>query len=472
MKKFFSMLVAFATIFAFVGCEPDQPETPTTPTKLKKPTALKITEKTASSFTVEWAKVENAASYVVMFQAETYPTTETKYSFTDVEPGQYKVQVMAVAAAGSNYKDSSYAEIDVKIIPADTGDWFTQELTLGTDEEQGWYPTNSIYVTWQGTDVEEVQYGLFPSIILEGVDDATIKANLNVLNQYYEDIASEEGLTLVFDQLDPATEYTVCALATSKWGYEIFVKNTITTESAEMDASVEPWIGTWNVAIDKTMRYFADGQYLGAEILDEPIEKTWTVTFYPQYSNTVMITGISCIFTGEEDMPALGFIDANGNLNLLAGITVSSEYEGYTPTWGASFTIEEYGCGNVVWFPFRGLGQDPETGDDLFYAPYTMELNGTTATSVANNTTLYKKAEDGTETELVATPDSFEIYAISNKGAGAVYGDFSNGGDVRVATGTYTLTKAEAAAPAMSAKKLGVKVKFPEAKLTNTIFVR
>lgn len=472
MKKFFSMLVAFATIFALVGCESGQEQTPTTPTKLKKPTALKITEKTNNSFTIEWAKVENAASYVVMFQAQTYPTTETKYSFTDVEPGQYKVQVMAVAAAGSNYKDSSYAEIDVKIIPADTGDWFTQELALGTNEENGWYPTNAIYVTWQGTDVEEVQYGLFPSSVLEGVDDETIKKNLNVLDQYYDDIASEEGLTLVFDQLNPATEYTVCALAISKWGYEIFVKNSITTESAEMAAEAEPWIGTWNVVADKTLRMFANGQYLDSEILDEPIEKTWTITFYPQYSNTVMITGISNIFTGEEDMPALGFIDADGNLNLLAGITVADAYNGYTPTWCPSFTVEEFGCGNSVWFPFQGLGQDPETGEDLFYAPYTMVLNGTTATSVANNADLYTEAEDGTKTELVAVPDAFEIFAVSAQGQTAVYGDFSNGGDVRLTSGTYTLTKAEAAAPAMSAKKLGVKVKFPEAKLTNNLFVR
>ena len=100
-----------------------------------------------------------------------------------------------------------------------------------------------------------------------------------------------------------------------------------------------------------------------------------------------------------------------------------------------------------------------------------MTLNGTTATSTANVTTLYAKI-DNEEIELAATPDSFEIYAISNQGAGAVYGDFKNGGDVRVATGTYTLTKAEAAAPAMSAKKPGVKVKFPEAKLTNKLFVR
>ena len=469
MKKFFSMLVAFATIFAFVGCESGEEQTPTTPTKLKKPTALKITEKTNNSFTIEWAKVENAASYVVVFDAQTYPTTETKYSFTDVEPGQYKVQVMAVAAAGSNYKDSSYAEIDVKIIPADTGDWFTQELNLGTDEERGWYPTNSIYVTWQGTDVEEVQYQVFPSYILEGVDDATIKKNLNVLDRYYEDIASEKGLTLVFDQLNPATEYTVCALAISKWGYEIFAKNSITTESAEMDALVEPWLGTWNVATDKTLRYFADGQYLGGEILDEPIEKTWTIAFYPQYSNTVMITGISCIFTGEDDMPALGFIDANGNLNLLVGITVANAYNGYTPTWCPSFTIEENGHANIVWHPFQGLGQDPETGNNLFYAPYTMVLDGTTATSVANNTTLY--SNDGV-TEFIAVPNAFEIFAVNAEYQTAVYGDFDNGGDVRVATGTYTMTKAEAAAPAMSAKKLGVKVKFPEAKLTNNLFIR
>lgn len=469
MKKFFSMLVAFATIFALVGCESGQEQTPTTPTKLKKPTALKITEKTNNSFTIEWAKVENAASYVVVFDAQTYPTTETKYSFTDVEPGQYKVQVMAVAAAGSNYKDSSYAEIDVKIIPADTGDWFTQELALGTDEENGWYPTNSIYVTWQGTDVEEVQYGVFPTVVLEGVDDATIKKNLKVLNQYYDDIASEEGLTLVFDQLNPATEYTVCALAISKWGYEIFAKNSITTESAEMATEVEPWIGTWNVASDKTLRYYANGQYLAAEILDEGIERTWTISFYPQYSNTVMLTGVSDIFTGEDDMPALGFIDANGNLNLLAGITVANEYNGNTPTWCPSFTIDgEYGCGNPVYFPFYGLGKDEE-GNDNYYAPYTMTLNGTTATSTANVTTLYAKI-DNEEIELAATPDSFEIYAVGKEGV-AVYG-VGVDSDARLSSGTFTLTKAEAAAPAMSAKKLGVKVKFPEAKLTNTIFVR
>ena len=471
MKKFFSMLVAFATIFAFVACEGTEEPAPTTPTKLKKP-VLKLAEKTETGFTIEWTAVENAASYVVMFQAVTYPTTETQYSFTDLEPGEYKVQVMAVAAAGSNYKDSSYADITVKIIPPDTGDWFTQELNLGTNEAEGYYPTNSIYVTWKGTDVEEVQYGLFPSYVLEGASDSTIKANLNVLDQYYEDIASEEGLTLVFNNLNAKTEYTVVALATSKWGYEIFLKNTITTDSAEMASNVESWLGTWSVSNDKTLRYFASGNNLDAEVLDETIEKTWNITFHPQYSNTVAISGMSSVLTGEDDVPAMGFISDDGKLNLLAGIAVGSEYDGYTPIWCPSFTVEEFGVGNVVYFPFQGFGKDKD-GNDLYYAPYTITMEGTTATSVANPTTLYatvKENGEEKEVEMEAIPDSFDIYAVSAQGGCAVYG-VNKENDLRVASGTYTLTKVEAA-PAKSAKKLGAKVKFPEVMVTNSIFVR
>ena len=73
MKKFFSLMVAFAAMFTFAACETPADgddnnngngNKPTTPTALAKP-VLSVEDVTSTSFIVKWEAVENAIGYMV-----------------------------------------------------------------------------------------------------------------------------------------------------------------------------------------------------------------------------------------------------------------------------------------------------------------------------------------------------------------------------------------------------------------------
>lgn len=457
MKKFFSLMVAVATLFAFTACEGNDTPEPTNPTKCSKP-SLKVVDKGDDYFTIEWKAVAGAASYFVECAGNTQIVTEPKAEFTDVAPGEYVVRVMAVA--GEGYTDSDYAEIKVKVLPEDTKDWFTQSVELGENAEDGFFKHNSFYSLWKGTGLVSIKVGVFPSSTSGSYSNEQIEQYLEeVKEEYVVSANSEDGCKLVWAPVDAATEYEIIAVAENEFGYKLFQRSLITTDDAPMADYVAEWLGTWTVTADQTMEYYADGEYLMPRILDESYEMTWETAFYPVYSDTIMILGVSRVFPMSEEynFPALARVREDKTLELIAGIQVAAPNGDYAPFWCPSFFIDEkdLGHGLQVYWPFEGIGVDEETGESLYFAPYTFKLEGTTAVSTANEATLTATAQDGTKTEYEAVVDNFDIYAVTNQGGVYVYGSFDNGATVKVNTGTLTMVKDEAAK--ISAKKVSDK---------------
>lgn len=80
---------------------------------LDKP-VLRVENQTETSFTVAWNVVENASYYMYRLSGgDPVQTYNTSVDFTDCTPGDYTVEVKAVPAEGTVYKDSEWASITV-----------------------------------------------------------------------------------------------------------------------------------------------------------------------------------------------------------------------------------------------------------------------------------------------------------------------------------------------------------------------
>lgn len=97
---------------------------------------LSISEQSDTSFTVRWTAVANAEHYAVEFNGNTYTTTNTYMTFTDLSSGRYKVAVTAIAAKNSTYSDSSAATISIDIV-SETPDVVYEAKKLN-GEYYGW----------------------------------------------------------------------------------------------------------------------------------------------------------------------------------------------------------------------------------------------------------------------------------------------------------------------------------------------
>ncbi len=464
-------MVAFATLFAFTSCGEETPE-PVAPTKCSKPT-LKVTAQGDDYFTIEWKTVAGAASYFVDCGGNTQSVTEPKVEFTNVAPGEYVVRVMAVA--GEGYTDSDYAEVKVKVVPKDTKDWFKQTVELGENAEKGIFRHNAFYSLWEGTGIVSIKTIVLPYSTSGNYSNEELEQYLSAVeDDYVASTNSEEGCKLVWGPLEAATEWEIVTVAENEFGYKLFQRNVIATEDAPMADYVAEWLGTWTVTADKTLEYYADGEYLDSRILDESYEMTWQTAFYPVYSDTIMILGVSRQFLVEDEyeFAALARVGEDKTLELVAGIQVAAANGDYAPFWVPSFSIEGMGTGITVYFPFSDFGVDSESGKPNYFAAYTFALDGTTAVSTPGEATLYSKANDGSQIEYQAVVDSFDIYAVDTQGGVSVYGDFDNGGTVKVNTGTFTMVKNEAAA--ISARKVSDKklVLMPGVKKTKFEFTR
>lgn len=114
MKKslIYSVVLLTAALSA-VSCEEKEPEV--RPVQLDTP-ALALINSTSSSFTVGWAAVENASSYVYTLNGQQEETTsELSVTYEDLTPGEYVLKVKAVATNPEQYPDSGWAEITVTI---------------------------------------------------------------------------------------------------------------------------------------------------------------------------------------------------------------------------------------------------------------------------------------------------------------------------------------------------------------------
>lgn len=306
MKKFFSMMMIAVAAFGFASCE----QTPAdddnnqqgggdgTKTKLETP-VLEVVDVEDYGFTVKWNAIDGADSYTVNLKGKNYSTTETSYKFDNLNAGTYDVRVKAV---GEGYQDSSFASVSVTLSGATTVDWFTQTVYLPEeDAEEGIYRCNSVEFTWQGTDITDIQYGMFYADNLAGVAQEDIIANLNSLGADLEavlaEVNTEVGYTAGFyGSLDGGTTWALCVYVTNKDGKKFFTRNDIATEEAEATEEVKAWVGTWNA---KTSQVLTIDQTGAGTLSDQVNEFTLTVTASPSAPNMVVVDGLSVLGEGE-----------------------------------------------------------------------------------------------------------------------------------------------------------------------------
>lgn len=349
MKKLFSMMAVLAAMFAFVACtdstdEPDGPKG-----KLATPELTSTT--TETSFTISWNAVSGADAYIVNFDGKNYTVAECSYTVENLNAGDYTVRVKAT---GKGYEDSDSAKIVVTVSGIKECNWFTQELFLAEDSEEGITKANAVWFTWKGTGIADVQYGLFETAALEGASDKEIKANLNTfdaqtLNAVLGYINGAEGFTNVFTDTDGSTSYTLCTLVTNEDGIEFLAKSDITTEEAELTEATQRWIGTFTAKTDKMVNINS------TEVTDQVSNFTITVTAVPGTANEVDVYGVSNL---TAELPAFGYVVSQDGVDYLC-IT-------------AFAAVSEVGNGvYACWFPFcetDAQGYTFVTGEFIAYA--------------------------------------------------------------------------------------------------------
>ena len=334
MKKIFSLMAVLAAMFAFVACEP----TPSTgnndePEKGGKLATPELSEThTETSLTISWNAVSGAEAYMVNFGGKNYTTAELSYTFENLNAGEYTVRVKAT---GKGYDDSDNAKITVTLTGLTEVNWFTQEVFLAESAEDGITKFNSVWFTWQGEGVADVQYGLFETESLAGVADADIKGAMNgfdyqTLEKVLASVNSAEGFTNVFGPgLDGSTSYTLCTLVKNAQGLEFLAKNEITTEEAKQIEAVKRWVGTYSAQTNQMVD-------VAAETI-APVEKvtnfTFTVEATPGTADEVMVYGLSEL---DPELPAIGYAMTYEGLDylcVLAGEAVADIGDGWYAVW-------------------------------------------------------------------------------------------------------------------------------------------
>lgn len=341
MKKFFSMMVAFAALFAFASCEKTPSDEPGTQGGTLETPVLRSENVGETSFTVAWDVVKGATGYMVNLQGKNYSTEETSYTFENLNAGNYTVRVKAVGSG--DVKDSQFASITVTLTGATSIDWFTQTLAPAEyDAENGYGPYNALTFVWKGKGVKEICYGIYSSASIEGVSDKEI-INAISANSFNEaealaEINSENGLSATYYPLSGGTEYTAFAYVTNEAGVEFLVKTVCATEVAETAEEAKKWLGTWNVKSHKA--YSIDDRGQGT-VIDKEDAFTVTVTASPSSPYQLYIDGFSVL---GEGWPATAEVDGD-RLFILNGSYMGSSEDGSSDyVWLGWYNFpEEYG---------------------------------------------------------------------------------------------------------------------------------
>lgn len=334
MKKIFSLMAVLATMFAFVACEPT-PSTgnPDEPVKGGKLATPELSEThTETSLTISWNAVSGAEAYMVNFGGKNYTTAELSYTFENLNAGEYTVRVKAT---GKGYDDSDNAKITVTLTGLTEVNWFTQEVFLAESAEEGITKFNSVWFTWQGEGVADVQYGLFETESLAGVADADIKGELSgfdyqTLEKVLTSVNSAEGFTNVFGPgLDGSTSYTLCTLVKNAEGLEFLAKNEITTEEAQQIEAVKRWVGTYSAQTNQMVDVAAET----IAPVDKVTNFTFTVEATPGTADEVMVYGLSEL---DPELPAIGYAMTYEGLDYLcvyAGEAIADLGENWYAVW-------------------------------------------------------------------------------------------------------------------------------------------
>lgn len=379
MKKFFSMMAVVAAMFTFAACSEEAPkdpapQKPAEKTQLEKP-VVTITNVTETGFTIEWEAVANATEYLVYLNKDNQPkTTETSYTFTDLNAGEYKPRVKALG--GENYKDSDYSDVQtVTLTGATSVDWFTQTVALPEDDAEtaakGINSSNTFLFSWKGNGVEAISYMYYHIDELTGMSDDDIIADMVALDAESLAAVNAEGVEFMFNNLAGGQTYVMYALA-RKGGKEFLAKNEIKTNDTILTLGTQAWIGEWNASTPQIVE-IGDAYTFS----DERTDFTLNITPYNDfYSNYVWVDGFSVL---GEGAPAFGVISHEKVVN---ADKTGYEYTGnYQLQLMCYETIGELGEGSgvyAVWMPLCSKGNSGYTFVMGSFAGYTLTLNPTT----------------------------------------------------------------------------------------------
>lgn len=454
MKKYFSLMVAFAAMFAFAACTPSNEEgkEPSTPTALAKP-VLTVENVTSTSFEVKWEAVENAVSYMVNNGSENKTVTETSFKMEKLNAGTYTVKVMALAAENSNYTNSEFASIQQAVtgLTPDECDWVECSVSLPTEEDaaSGYLPFLHIFHSFKGTGIVEIKSGCFTAANYENTPAATLAAECDALDADTVARANGDGVTTVFEGVQAETEYRLIAVVTNEDGLTVIFDHKITTAEAQPHPDMEKWVGTWNATTNETLTFSLVGEGEEAYV-DGPFAGTgdtnFEITIEPALDNgynAVAVYGLTRLTWDDGSaMPTLGLIDTKGVLNVFTGLDMADLGDGYYATW--------------LCYCKTAKGLTPVLGK---YPAYYWELSedgASISTAAMGSGTL----SDETEFEAF----SMEIYAVNyDTYQMSILFDFEATPDVVLPAGAISMTRgasASAASKGMATKSFSADLKY------------
>lgn len=448
MKKFFSMMVAVAAMFTFAACgdgETPEPQKPAGKTQLEKP-VVTVSNKTEDGFTLTWEPVANATEYLVYVNKDLQPkTTETTYTFSELNAGTYKPRVKAIG--GGNYKDSEYSDlVEVVLTGATSVDWFTQTVTLPEDSDEiaakGINSSNTFVFNWQGEGVESISYTYYHIDELKDLTEDEIITEMAPLQaDYLKYVNTAEGIDLQFSDLAGGQTYVLYALA-RKGGKEFLAKNEITTNATVLTLGTQAWLGSWNASSPEIIEWGETGFNLTTERTD------FTLNIEPYneyYSNYVWVDGFSVL---GEGAPAFGYIYHESVLN-----ADQTDYE-YTGNYCLDLmcyeTIGELGQGSgvyAVWLPLCLKGDGTYTFVSGSFPGFTLTLNPTTG---AVTCVAYQDRLQSGDTFEVKMMDIFALDTATDKLGPLAQEDGETPYTLYKAGGIQNVVKAAASVSALS----------------------
>jgi hypothetical protein len=265
-----------------------------------------------------------------------------------------------VIAMGEGYENSDKATINVELTGLTEADWFSQEVFLAEDEEEGITKYNAIWVTWTGTGVADLSYAVFETADIEGATDAELEDYLSILpSEYLQYVNSTEGLTAPLGPgLSGSTSYTLCTLVKDANGIKYMAKSTITTEEAQQSAALKRWVGTYsaqtNQMVDISAKTIAP--------VDKVTNFTFTVEATPGTADEVDVYGLSEL---DPELPAYGYVVSEEGVDYLCVLACQA--------------VADLGEGWVaMWVPFCSKGANGYTfvtGEFIAYA-FAMDATG------------------------------------------------------------------------------------------------
>lgn len=432
MKKFFSLMM-IAAAFAFAACGTEGPnDDPIEKTQLETP-VVTIAETEAYGFTAQWEAVAGAESYTVNMKGKNYSTTELSYTFENLNPGEYTVRVKAV---GEGYEDSAFGSATATLTGATEVDWFTQTVSLpeADNAEEGIFRYNTIEFTWKGTGVADLRYNLYEAASIEGIDNATIQADLASLGTDSGAIIDEingNGFEAQFNGLSAETEYALCVEVTNTDGIIFFTISKITTEGFETPAETLAFVGTWEVSCHQIYTIDSSGNGVASAK-----EEKFEITVEASASRPDEVYVYNYTMLGPDAWPAIGQVYGN-QLYLMNGVMLDQNAdEGYYYYW-------------LSWYDF-GDGKVSPSIDSLPFAVVAIAEDGNTATHY--NTF---ELQDGNGNPVAVTCHAADIFGVADNGSIYFLGIQSFPAVYR--TGQMEWVKKDASA---SAKSLGFQPAF------------